>query len=89
MIKPIKERQIDNMKTKNRIRMIENPKKRIVHFYFKAAFPWIESEFTIWMRLYLKKWLETYITSQQEKMEEYIRKIQNDELEDSTRCPIK
>lgn len=69
--------------------MIENPKQRIVHFYFKAAFPRIESEFTLRMRLYLKKRLDLYLQSQSEKMEEYIRKIQNDELEESSHCPIK
>lgn len=75
MIKPIKEKQLDNMKTKSWIWMIENPTKWVVHFFFKAAFPWIESEFTLWMWLFLKKRLDTYLASQTEKMEEYIWKI--------------
>lgn len=49
------------MKTKNRIRMIEHPKKRIVHFFFKAAFPRIETEFSIRLKLLLKSQYETYL----------------------------
>jgi len=77
------------MKTKNRIWMIEHPQKRVVHFFFKAAFPWFETEFTIRLKLLLKNQYDHYIQRQAEKMEEYILKIQNDELDDLPKCPIK
>jgi len=49
------------MKTKNRIWMIEHPQKRVVHFFFKAAFPWFETEFTIRLKLLLKNQYDHYI----------------------------
>ena len=69
--------------------MIENPEQRNVHFMFKAPFPKNESEFSIRLRLLLNKKLDEYMEYQTEVIEEYLRKIRDDEVDDLGPCPIR
>jgi len=62
--------------------MIENKEKRIVHFLFKAPFVGNESEFSLRLRSYLTNTLDLYSEKQEERMEDYINKIKDEENAD-------
>jgi hypothetical protein len=69
--------------------MIEHPEKRIVHIMFKAPFERNENEFSLRLRLFLLGKLDTHVDAQAEKVEEYITKIKEDDMEDIGSFPLK
>jgi len=62
--------------------MVENPNKRLIHFFFKNPFGRLENEFSLRLRLYLQGDLEGYLTNQNERYEAHLSKIKEDDIED-------
>lgn len=62
--------------------MIENPNKRIVNFMFTNPFPIRLNEFSLRLRKFFDNKLDEYVSGITEKVNSYIDKIKNDELED-------
>lgn len=65
-----------------KMRMIENPNKRIVNFIFMNPFPVRLNEFSLRLRKFFDNKLDAYMTETKERINSYIEKIKNDELED-------
>ena len=84
------ERKLKEKLTK--VRMIENPDKRIINFVFVNPFPVKLNEFSNRLRKFFDNKLESYVTDLEEKVNSYIDKIKNDELdeddEEKTPFPI-
>jgi len=62
--------------------MIENPNKRIVNFMFVNPFPVKLNEFSKRLRKLFDNKLTEYVTSTEERINEYIAKIRNDEFDE-------
>ncbi len=65
-----------------KIRMIENPNKRIINFMFVNPFPVRLNEFSLRLRKFFDNKLDVYMTDINEKVNTYVDKIKNDELDD-------
>lgn len=79
---PVRARHDYNIKQKEKIRMIENPTKRIIHFTFNVPFPLLLNEFSKRLPLLFNKGLEQYVEEYNVRINEYVEKIKNDELEE-------
>ncbi len=86
--RPIKERHLENIKNKERVRLIEHPHRRYVHLMFKAPFAPYESEFSLRLRLHLLGQLEEYKERQAEKLEEYITRVKEGDKDEENPQPF-
>lgn len=90
---PIKERHKKRLAHKvSKIRMIESKEKRIVNFIFTNPFPVRLNEFSLRLRKFFDGKLDQYVSETEERVNGYIEKIKNDELDeddaDQTPYPI-
>jgi hypothetical protein len=69
------------MKT-TKVRMIENPNKRIINFLFVNPFPILLNEFSNRLRKMFDNKLDDYITNSEEAINVYMDKIKNDEIDE-------
>ena len=81
-LEPIKKNYEYNLAQKHKVRMIENPNKRVVNFMFVNPFPVRLNEFSNRLRKYFDGKLENYVTSLDAKISAYIESIKNDEIEE-------
>lgn len=85
---PIKKNHEYNLSQKNKIRMIENPEKRTVNFMFSNPFPIQLNEFSQRLRKYFDNKLDDYVTNLDSRINSYIEKVKNDELEEDENDPV-
>ncbi|CAI2385825.1 unnamed protein product [Moneuplotes crassus] len=80
---PIRDKHHKELAEKTtKMRMIENPHKRIVSFMFTNPFPIRLNEFSLRLRKFFDNKLDEYVSGVNEKVNSYIDKIKNDELDD-------
>jgi hypothetical protein len=68
--------------------MIENPEKRIINFMFVNPFPVKINEFALRLRKIFDNKLDAYISETDNRINAYIEKIRNDELDDEEAEPV-
>ena len=76
------------MEKKEKFRVIESKNKRIVHFLFDSGIKSKESAFAKKYRHFLEGDLETFEAEDKEKFDAYIKRMQDEELEEGEQNPI-